>query len=70
MEVAANNAMAPCFCWSLGIQAQLPHYASCLQEDLTMDINMFRERFGDVPQRGDLYLLCPLLEDPTDKASI
>jgi len=35
-----------------------------------MDINMFRERFGDVPQRGDLYFLCPLLEDPTDKASV
>eukprot|EP00775_Hariotina_reticulata_P001736 gene1736-2077_t len=37
------------------------------EEDSSMDINTFREKFGDVPQRGDLYLLCPLLEDPTDK---
>lgn len=34
-----------------------------------MDITQFRDRFGDVPQKGDLTLLCPLLDDPTEKVS-
>lgn len=39
----------------------------CLQDDASLDLNAFRERFGDVPQKSELTLLCPLKEDPTEK---
>lgn len=38
-----------------------------LQDDASLDLSMFRERFGDVPQKSELTLLCPLKEDPTEK---
>ena len=38
-----------------------------LQDDSGLDLNAFRDRFGDVPQKGELTLLCPLKEDPTEK---
>jgi hypothetical protein len=38
-----------------------------LQDDLNMNLDTFRDRFGDVPQKGDLTLLCPLMDDPTEK---
>jgi hypothetical protein len=37
------------------------------QDDASLDLNAFRDRFGDVPQKGELTLLCPLKEDPTEK---
>eukprot|EP00878_Enallax_costatus_P002337 GHUV01002513.1.p1 GENE.GHUV01002513.1~~GHUV01002513.1.p1 ORF type:complete len:203 (+),score=55.42 GHUV01002513.1:403-1011(+) len=37
------------------------------EDDMTMTLEGFRDKFGDVPQKGDLTLLCPLLDDPTDK---
>lgn len=37
------------------------------EDDANLDLNMFRERFGDVPQKSELTLLCPLKEDPTEK---
>jgi hypothetical protein len=39
----------------------------CLQEDLHISLDDFRQKFGDVPQKGDLTLLCPLMDDPTEK---
>jgi hypothetical protein len=39
----------------------------CLQEDLHISLDDFRGKFGDVPQKGDLTLLCPLMDDPTEK---
>jgi len=38
-----------------------------LQDDASLDLAAFRERFSDTPQKGDLTLLCPLKEDPTEK---
>lgn len=35
-----------------------------------MTLEAFRDKFGDVPQKGDLTLLCPLLDDPTDKVPL
>ncbi|KAF6266494.1 RNA polymerase Rpb5, C-terminal domain-containing protein [Scenedesmus sp. NREL 46B-D3] len=36
-------------------------------EDLNVTLDKFRDRFHDVPQKGDLTLLCPLMDDPTEK---
>ncbi|WIA09213.1 hypothetical protein OEZ86_011797 [Tetradesmus obliquus] len=36
-------------------------------DDLHISLDQFRDRFGDVPQKGDLTLLCPLMDDPTEK---
>lgn len=38
-----------------------------LQDDASLDLAAFRQRFGDTPQKGELTLLCPLKEDPTEK---
>jgi hypothetical protein len=40
------------------------------QDDANLDLNTFRERFGDVPQKSELTLLCPLKEDPTEKVGV
>jgi hypothetical protein len=41
-----------------------------LQDDLNMSLDEFRDRFGEVPQKGDLTLLCPLMDDPTEKVGL
>jgi RNA polymerase Rpb5, N-terminal domain len=41
--------------------------AAAWQDDLECDLASFRSRFGDVPQKNDLTLLCPSKKDPTDR---
>jgi hypothetical protein len=38
-----------------------------LQDDLNISLDDFRIKFTDMPQKNDLTLLCPLMDDPTEK---
>jgi hypothetical protein len=37
------------------------------QDDRSIPLDAFRIRFGEMPQKSDLTLLCPDKEDPTEK---
>lgn len=58
-------------CWMCLLHwSRTPVVCLSWQDDANLDLNTFRERFGDVPQKSELTLLCPLKEDPTEKVGV
>ena len=44
--------------------------ATCIQDELNMSKEAFRDRFGDDPRKDDLTVLAPKQDDPTEQVNL